>query len=204
MAAVEKMCKSKRCVRIPLAIPLPCLINGTSHSANAVGIIGHSYAVQYGNITSVLHAHNYTVLHERNFAKKPCHFFQRIAVGIAWSPFLSEPKVAMNKTAYEASWEYYNYMTKAAERFTNSIEFNIPTIGYSNYDSYQYYGDDFLCNTTDCVLGLLKRIKNNEMEAQFSALRERVSVDLNPTTNAKIWMQLLIDAVHDKNPQMFR
>jgi hypothetical protein len=166
--------------------------------------VGHGYSSDYGDLFHVLRAHNYTVVLERNYAKNPCGFFNKISIAIAWSRYLQKGQHLPNNMKLKGTFEdyaHYYYMTKAGERLTNPTGFNIPTIGYSNYDSYQYYGDDFLCNTTDCVLGLLQRINNSEMDTQLATLRERVKVDVNPTSNAKILMQLLIDAMLDKHPK---
>ena len=65
------------------------------------------------------------------------------------------------------------------ERFTNPIMLNIPTIGNINYQSYQYYWNEFLCDNINCIKELITNIVENKKIKSFSKLKNNVQYHLD-------------------------
>ena len=162
-AATEEYCVTKFCLRLSESFDLSMCDNIVNEerkvmasSSRLIGLVGN--AKEYGTVAEALHRANISFIRESagkadNF--KTCHFYSQITLAIAWSPFIVTN--ASLQTEYgaemvnrkgdrdQAKIDYWHNQ-KPAERFTNPQWFDIPTIGYANYSSFQAYGTEFLLN----------------------------------------------------------
>lgn len=160
----NNMCGNRVCVRIPHHDNLECNVHTDlqsrlagadehrgKHRRPVIGIVG--------NEPSITGLNGYRVLLERDFVR-PCAFFDRIDIAIAWKKRQS------------------SLYPLPCERFTNPISWNIPTIGYP-YASYKVFNEsnDFICSDLKCVYRKIKEIHTGSMWTQLRALRRKVLLD---------------------------
>ena len=146
------------------------------------GLVGTSYRDDYyaSTLLNDFHEANISNIRYESSFNNTCEFFQSISIAIAWS--------TINVSTYNPDI----YRLKPSERFTNPIIMNIPTIGFSKYDSFQAYGNTFLCDTINCIKNLSNFIINNDMTImnQFQELRTRIIHDVSPSHIIQLYNDL--------------
>jgi len=218
-AAAETYCVSKHCIRTPFVFNLQTcdkvvqqgkrartnrmMASRNNNNATAperlIGLVGN--AKVYGSIADTLASANISFIKEsvgKGHVRHTCSFFSQISIAIAWSPYIKTNK---SWTEYSHIIEKpesvaYFYSQKPAERFTNPQWFDIPTIGFRNYSSYQAYGNEMLCDTDSCVLELIARIDRGEMDETIARVRQRAKRDTGVERNGKLLRNVLSDIVH--------
>lgn len=108
-------------------------------------------------------------------------FFNSIDIAIALKHYIT------------SHTDKYNY--KPAERFTNPIMLNIPTIGYYEYESFKYYGTDFLCTNLDCIEKIIDGIVLNNMNKTFYNLRKNVLYQLDINNIRRVYNELFYNTM---------
>jgi hypothetical protein len=168
-----------------------------------IGLVGN--AKVYGTIADTLRRANISFIRERTgnaVVKKTCHFYSQITLAIAWSPFIVTNESLRGEYRFnlvnrlghidQESVDYW-HAEKPAERFTNPQWFDIPTIGYAKYASFQEYGTEFLCETDSCVLDLIARIERGDMDDAVARVRDHVKRDTDFEQNGKLLRTFLSD-----------
>ena len=189
---LRRRCARPICAAIPHHFNLPCapVLNGTR-----VGVVGTAWGPKpdvRDALEKRLALKRETLVFEE--AGKPCAFFDRLRVALAWHP---DADVDTSITVYQ--------MEKPAERFTNPIVLGIPTIGYRGYPSYAEYDPDehFLCDTVKCVREVIRKLDGGQLRSEFAALRARVLDDVSSQANAlryRTLIQSVTAAVNARGP----
>lgn len=148
-----------------------------------VGLVGtlRLYGSEFTPLAAQFAKHNISLRRETAY-KTPCAFFAAIDIALAWS----NPKHTSQR----------DLMRKPAERFTNPIVLNIPTIGSTALASFRLPGGGaapFLCSRAAAVLPLVLRIARGELEAEFRALRRQVLADVGAAAMVLRYRTLLAD-----------
>jgi hypothetical protein len=208
--ATETHCITKLCFRCSFAFNLHnCYkvvnkerelrrrMNKTS-TYRMVGLVGNSR--DYGTIAGTLRRANISFTREyfgKASIKKTCEFYSQITLAIAWSPYIPTNRSG-HKVMDQKTIDYWHGQ-KPPERFCNPQWFDIPTIGYSEYSSFQAYGNEFLCGTDQCVLDLMARIEAGEMDRDIARVRERVRRDTDEKEVGLLLRTFLHDSYFWKN-----
>ena len=179
-------CRSRHCVRIPHHYNLKCtehqpLQVNMSDRKLIIGIVGtlKHYGQDFLRQESEFLKHN-LLLKRESLYKKPCKFFNDIDIALAWT----NPKHMTKR----------DLIRKPAERFTNPIVLNIPTIGTSELASFRIAGSEpFLTSDPNGVLPMAIKILRGELTAEFSVLRKNVLMDVDPVRILAKYQSLLFD-----------
>ena len=220
--AVKNFCTAKHCLRLTTSFDLQrCekIVRSAQISRRVkadknlvVGIVGN--APVYGTLAHSLAAANITFIREsgcRGSVHCTCWFYKTITLAVAWSPFIVTNMSL--QLEYRRAIAHRNgtikfddlkdwHRIKPAERFTNPLFFDIPTIGYSNYSAYQEYGNELLCNSDECVLECIKRIQSGSMNRTIFETRKRVVREVNPQRMADICGTFIADTVAWKQSRL--
>lgn len=145
-----------------------------------------------------------------------CSFYDRINIALAWttqadssiiqtSTQSSSSKHSSSKQSSSDKAPLYNiYDFKSQERFTNPIMMNIPTIGYSKYQSFRHYNgsQDFLCPDLGCVQNLISRIILYGMKRMFQQLRQSVMQEVRVESVIAQYTELISTVVANYKPYL--
>jgi hypothetical protein len=183
-------CRSRLCRRIPHHFNLNCSarvsprpwlpgtrLDGNSSSASGgrssrpvvVGVVGslQKYAADLAPHRAEL-ARNGLVLRSEAAGGEvsPCAFLGGIDIALAWT----NPKHSSLR----------DLARKPAERFTNPIALNIPTVGAAALASFRLPGaSPFLATAARDVPALLRAIAAGGLRAEFATLRDQVLQDVS-------------------------
>lgn len=143
-----------------------------------VGMVG--FSKPDSKITEHVRASNFTLLTERMFSgqksldsaphsalSRACAFYSSIDVAVAWTPDRATPTCCYSKPA---------------ERFTNPVMLDIPTIGAATYGSFRDVdpSGSFLCDNERCLFQMLEQLRQHRgtwpgtLLPQWEQLRQRV------------------------------
>lgn len=177
-----------------------------------VGLVGN--AREYGTIAEALHQARIPFIREargKGNVHHTCVFYSQITLAVAWSPYIPTKaslrgeyrSLMVNRSGHfnQSSVDYW-YKQKPPERFTNLQWFDIPTIGYDQYASYQAYGADFLCGSNSCVVDLIARIERGELDATVERVRQRVKADTSVEGNGAVLRAFLSDVYEFRQNQL--
>ena len=214
-AATEEHCRTKFCLRLSSTFDLGMCyksisderkkriqLNQSTSVYRLIGLVGN--AKVYGTIGDALQRANISFIREsrgKAAVRSTCNFYSQISLAIAWSPYIDTNMSRLSeyrKFVVSARWRAYWHGEKPSERFITSNWFGIPIIGYSNYSSFQAYGNEMLCNTDSCVLELIARIDRGEMDETIAHVRARVKADTSLAHNGNLLRTFLYDVYNWK------
>ena len=207
MATAEDLaanCRSRVCRRIPHHYNLNCSVRvsnsiwretaaaaASAASASAVsasapnstarvvvGFVGtlRRYSSEFSPYLADFAKHGIVLKKEYQYAN-PCAFFDDIDVALAWS----NPKHTTRRDLFR----------KPAERFTNPIVLNIPTVGTSALASFRLPGAaPFLRSRAVDVLPLVRRVIVRDLQTEFTRLRANVIDDVAPQRLVERYLSL--------------
>ena len=218
---VKKFCKAKFCMKLPMVFDLLRCENVVQRAQEKrknlpinrlVGIVGNAKA--YGTILETLDAANISYVREtrcKGSVECSCKFFSSITHAIAWSPFIvtkealsGDYRKSIISQAGAIKHEDIKdwYIIKPAERFFNPMLLNIPTVGFSKYVALQEFGDNFLCETDQCVLDLLNRIDNGELVDAMTDIQRKMRRAVDAKRMAQVVRTFFIDVLAWKRQQL--
>lgn len=177
---LRRRCSLPICVAIPHHYNLPCV--PSTNKGTRVGVVGTVFFRENRlALEKELSLTNETLLGESN--GKPCDFFGRLRIALAWHPTPEEADHSIGIRQKE----------KPAERFTNPIVLGIPTFGYRGYPSYAEYdpGGHFLCNNVECLREGIQKVDDGQLRSEFAALRARVMDDVSLQANVRRYRALI-------------
>jgi hypothetical protein len=140
-----------------------------------------------------------------------CSFYDRINIALTWT---SQDDLLIHTSAKVSSKhsskmlhntpQYSIYDFKSQERFTNPIMMNIPTIGYSKYQSFRHYNgsQEFLCSDLRCVQNLISRILFDGMKPMFKQLRHSVMQEVRVESVIAQYTELIAAVVANYKPDL--
>ena len=81
---------------------------------------------------------------------------------------------------------------------------NIPTIGYSKYESFRHYNgsQDFLCPDLGCVQNLISIIMLDDMKQMFQQLRQSVIQEVRVESVVAQYTALIAAVVANYMPNL--
>lgn len=161
-------CPTRRCVRIPHHANLACREHPRIDFVPrpvVVGVVGTDFWSKF-NLVSVALV-GYTVRTES--PGDPCAFYDAIDVAVVWKK---------NGNAHSP-----------AERFTNPVYFNIPTVVHSFYAGPREYNGSaaFACGSYACLRPLVASVAAGGRRGEFASLREEVRRDVSPASVARAY-----------------